>query len=60
MIKKIVEYLNGVKNELKKVKWPTRKEAVRLTIVVVALVFIFSAYIGVLDYIFTYLIRLFV
>lgn len=35
--------------ELKKVTWPTRKETVRLTTVVIAITLIIGLYIGIID-----------
>lgn len=35
--------------ELKKVTWPTRKETVRLTTVVIAISLIIGIYIGIID-----------
>lgn len=58
MIKKIVNYFKNVKTELTKVTWPTRKEAMRLTVVVIAISLIFAALIGALDMLFSYLVRL--
>lgn len=58
MIKKIVNYFKNVKVELSKVTWPTKKEAMRLTVVVIAISLIFAALIGALDMLFSYLVRL--
>lgn len=35
--------------ELKKVSWPTRRETIRLTTVVIAITLIIGAYIGIID-----------
>lgn len=43
------KYLRGVQNELKKVHWPTRKEAITYTGVVLASVAVVAAVIWVLD-----------
>ncbi|OIP22717.1 preprotein translocase subunit SecE [bacterium CG_4_10_14_0_2_um_filter_33_32] len=56
-MKKIINYLKGAKSELEKVTWPTRKEAVRLTFVVIGLSFVFAAFIGALDLLFSSLIQ---
>jgi len=58
MIKKVVNYFKNVKVELSKVTWPTKKEAMRLTVVVIAISLIFAAVIGALDMLFSYLVRL--
>lgn len=38
-----------VLNELKKVTWPTRREAVRLTLAVFAICLIVGVYLGIID-----------
>jgi preprotein translocase subunit SecE len=43
--------------ELRKVTWPTRQEAQNLTIIVILVTFGMSAFLGIVDYLFT---RLFV
>ncbi len=45
----LVEYLKGVREELKKAQWPTRAELIRLTQVVLAVIFITAVYVGALD-----------
>jgi len=39
--------------ELRKVSWPTRKEAWNLTLIVLVVVFSMGTLLGVLDYLFT-------
>lgn len=46
-------------SELKKVKWPSRKELVSYTIVVLVTVVFVTIYFSVLDLIISYLVRLF-
>ncbi len=52
-MKKFINYLKGVREELGKVVWPTRKEAFRLTVVVIILAGLTGAFVGFLDYVFT-------
>jgi preprotein translocase subunit SecE len=54
-----VTFLKEVRDELKKVVWPTRDEVVRLTMVVIIVSLIVGFYLGALDYIFTKLFTLF-
>jgi preprotein translocase subunit SecE len=54
----IQRYINETIGELRKVTWPTRREATNLTIVVIIVVVVMSAYLGVLDFIFNQLFRL--
>ena len=46
---KAVQFLREVKVELKKVTWPTRKQTIGSTIVVIILVMIISLFLGVVD-----------
>jgi preprotein translocase subunit SecE len=46
---KIVQFLREVKVELKKVTWPTRKQTIGSTVVVIILVLIVSLFLGVVD-----------
>jgi len=45
-----LQFLREAKMELKKVKWPTRKELLASTAVVIALVLLVSFYLGVIDF----------
>lgn len=49
---KPVKFLKEVRSELKRVVWPTRQEAIRLTTVVIIVSALVGVYIGTLDYIF--------
>jgi len=51
-------FLDSVKTELVKVTWPTRKETVATTGVVIFIVFVISVYLGLCDLVLTKLIRL--
>ncbi|MBU1111102.1 preprotein translocase subunit SecE [Patescibacteria group bacterium] len=51
-------FLQQVRGELKRVKWPTRKEIQRLTVVVIAVIIILGAYISLLDVALTKLIEI--
>jgi len=44
-----LQFLREVKVELKKVTWPTRKQTIGSTIVVIVLVMIISLFLGVVD-----------
>jgi preprotein translocase subunit SecE len=49
----IQRYFKETMGELRKVTWPTRKEAINLTIVVIIVTLAMSAFLGVLDLIYT-------
>lgn len=46
---KSIQFLREVKIELKKVTWPTRKQTIGSTVVVIILVMIISFFLGVVD-----------
>ncbi len=49
---KPIIFLQEVRSELKRVVWPTRQEAIRLTSVVIIVSALVGVYIGALDYLF--------
>ena len=51
----IIEYLRGVREELRKAVWPTRPELIRLTQVVLAVIAIVAVYVGALDLILSWI-----
>jgi preprotein translocase subunit SecE len=44
------QYLREVRDEMRKVAWPTRPEVVRYSIIVTATVVVFTSFVGGLDY----------
>jgi len=48
---KPVSFYNQVKEELKKVSWPTREATITTSIVVLVVVGLITAYLGVVDFI---------
>lgn len=42
-------FVTDIVEELKKVSWPTKKETMRLTMVVIAISLIIGFYIGIID-----------
>ncbi len=53
----IVQFLGGVRSEFARVVWPTMSDLIGSTVVVLALVFAFSVYLGGLDFCFTHLME---
>jgi len=51
------QFLAEVVSELRKVTWPSRKETLGATGVVLILVIILAAYLGLVDYILSHLVR---
>ena len=58
MIANLNEFFANVKAELKKVTWPSKKDAYASTTVVIALVMVCAVFFGVVDMILSRLIRL--
>jgi preprotein translocase subunit SecE len=56
----VFKYLKETRAELYKVSWPSRREALNLTLIVVAVTFAMAALLGVLDYGFSQLMGLIV
>jgi len=50
---KIVTFFKEVKMEMKKVNWPTKKETIRYTLIVIGISIAVAIYLGGLDFIFT-------
>ncbi len=48
-MKKIARFLIGVKSELKKVRWLSKKEMVQYSVATLAFILIFSVFFGGLD-----------
>ncbi len=57
-MQKITTFIESVKIELGKVTWPTRKEAIATTTVVVTIVFLISLYLGACDIVLSKLMQL--
>jgi preprotein translocase subunit SecE len=49
-IQKVTQFLREAKAELKKVTWPTRKQAMASTAVVIVLVFLVSIILAIIDF----------
>lgn len=57
IVQKSLQFLREVKIELKKVTWPSRKQTMGSTIVVIVLVMIVSLFLGLVDFGLSSLIR---
>lgn len=54
----LVRYFRETRAELRKVVWPSRREATRLSLIVVAVLVAMSAFLGAVDYVFAQVIGL--
>jgi len=57
---KLSEYLKETKGELKHVNWPTKNQAIMFSVIVIVFSLIVAIFLGVFDYIFTMLLKLFI
>ena len=49
MVSKAIQFLSEVKGEVKKVTWPSKKEAIAGTGVVLVVVFLMALFLGLVD-----------
>lgn len=57
LFKKIIPFFKDVQLEVKKVNWPTRKETLKYTVIVIVVSAVVAAFLGGLDFIFSVLIN---
>jgi preprotein translocase subunit SecE len=50
MMQKVMKFLSEAKAELKKVTWPSPKQTMASTLVVIIIVFIVSIYLGIIEF----------
>lgn len=59
-LNKIITFLKEVRLEMKKVNWPTRKETIRYTLIVIGVSVVVSMFLGGLDFAFTTILNKFI
>jgi len=59
LLRKIGTFLKETKVEMKKVNWPTRKQATKYTLIVIGVSLAVAIFLGGLDFLFTTLISKF-
>ncbi len=57
---RFVQYLKDTQSELKHVSWPTRRQAILFTVLVVIISLVTAAYLGAFDALFTYLVETYI
>lgn len=57
---KIIAFLKEVRVELKRVTWPSRQETIRHTLIVIGFSLAVAAFLGGLDFLFTWIMEKFV
>ena len=50
-MKRVRKFLKEVQGELLKVRWPTREETVKMTLIVVGTSIVIGVFLGILDFI---------
>jgi preprotein translocase subunit SecE len=58
LMQKIMLFLNDAKGELKRVTWPSRKQTMASTLVVIIVVFVMAIFFGIIDFGLAKLIKL--
>lgn len=56
IVARITEYLKDTRGEVRKVSWPTRQQATKLTLIVLAVTTVMALFLGALDFVFATLI----
>jgi len=60
MFVRIKSFFNESAIELRHVNWPTRREAVRLTAIVIGISLGLAVFLGAFDYLFSYILKTYV
>jgi len=60
MFASIGKFFSEARTEFRHVNWPTRQEALRLTLVVIGIAVGLAVFLGAFDYIFSFLIKNFI
>ncbi len=58
MFKRLVKFIKEVRNELKRVTWPSRNELRGSTTVVIVIVLVLAVFIGLVDRALTFLVAI--
>jgi preprotein translocase subunit SecE len=56
-IDRLIEYLKDTRGEIRKTSWPTREQATKLTLIVLAVTLVMAIFLGALDFVFAQLMR---
>ena len=57
---KVVTFIQEAKEELLKVNWPSKKQTINYTLLVVAVSLVVAGFLGGLDWIFSYVLKTFI
>lgn len=54
---RLINYIRETKGELKHVSWPTRRQAIAFTAIVIVISVLVSLYLGLFDFIFSFILE---
>lgn len=57
---RIIRFFKEVRNEMKKVVWPNKEQLISHTSVVIGTTIVIAAFIGIVDFGFSFLLRFFI
>lgn len=57
---KLSNFFGGAWSEIKKINWPTRKETINYTLVVIGISIVVAAFLGLFDSLYMYLMERFI
>ncbi len=57
IIKKFINYLKEVRLEMKKINWPTKKETLKYTLLVIGVSLTIAVFLGLFDFLFTLILN---
>lgn len=52
------QFAKDIESEAKRITWPSRQETVKSTLAVVVISAVFASFLGIVDYLFSWVIRL--
>jgi len=60
ILNKITQFLKEVRQELRKVSWPSRQETIKYTMIVIGVSLAVAIFLGGLDFLFTWALQKFI
>jgi len=60
MFQRLINYLKETRQEMRHVNWPTRKNTIRFTLLVIGVSAAVAVFLGFLDFVFQYLLDKFI
>jgi len=57
---RVIDYIRDTKGEMKHVSWPTRRQAISFTLLVIVISILTAYYLGFFDFLFSFILRIIV